>query len=91
MDKITMITEYLKNILTWTNIKRTITLALWLIGITAVFQIGMMMHETNKIESEARKENVCPSILSIARSARDTLIVMKAEPLCNEFVLENLE
>ena len=91
MDKITMITEYLKSILTWTNIKRTITLAVWLVGITAVFQIGMMMHETNKIESEVRKESVCPSILSIARSARDTLIVMKAEPLCNEFVLENLE
>jgi hypothetical protein len=91
MDKITMITEYLKNILTWTNTKRTITLVLWLVGITAVFQIGFIMYETDRIEKEIRKENVCPSILSIARSARDTLIVMKAEPLCNQFVLENLE
>jgi hypothetical protein len=64
---------------------------LWLLGITATFQIAFMMHEANKIEKEIRKENVCPSILSIARSARDTLIVMKAEPLCNEFVLETLE
>jgi hypothetical protein len=50
-----------------------------------------MMYEADKVAKEIRKANVCPSVLSIARSARDTLIVMKAEPLCNEFVLENLE
>jgi hypothetical protein len=49
------------------------------------------MFEADKIEKEVKKENACPSLLSITRSARDTLIVMKAEPLCNEFVLENLE
>jgi hypothetical protein len=91
MNQITMIMEYLKTILIWTNIKKVITLIIWLVGITAVFQIGFMMYESDKIEKEVRKANVCPSILSIARSARDTLIVMKAEPLCNEFVLENLE
>ncbi len=91
MSKITMIMEFLKNILAWTNIKRVITLAVWLVGITAVFQIGFIMFEADKIEKEVKKENACPSLLSITRSARDTLIVMKAEPLCNEFVLENLE
>ena len=30
-----------------------------------------------------RQQVVCPSFLSIARSARDTLIVMRNEPLCN--------
>jgi len=40
---------------------------------------------------DARKEAICPSLLSISRSARDTLIVMKAEPLCNSFVLDNLK
>lgn len=38
-----------------------------------------------------RKEAICPALLSIGRSSRDTLIVMKAEPLCNSFVLENLK
>lgn len=38
-----------------------------------------------------KREAVCPSLLSISRSARDTLIVMKAEPLCNVFVLDNLK
>lgn len=37
-----------------------------------------------------RKSVVCPSFLSIARSARDTLIVMRNEPLCNKYVLDNL-
>lgn len=42
-------------------------------------------------ETIARKEVVCPSFLSIARSARDTLIVMRNEPLCNRYVLDNLK
>jgi hypothetical protein len=50
-----------------------------------------MLYEFDKAEKAVRKADICPSVLSIARSARDTLIVMKAEPLCNEFVLENLE
>ena len=40
--------------------------------------------------NEERKQVVCPSFLSIARSARDTLIVMLNEPLCNVYVLDNL-
>ena len=38
-----------------------------------------------------RQQVVCPSFLSIARSARDTLIVMRNEPLCNSYVLDNLQ
>jgi len=38
-----------------------------------------------------RKEVICPSFLSIARSSRDTLIVMRNEPLCNSYVLDNLQ
>lgn len=36
-------------------------------------------------------KNICPSLLSIGRSSRDTLIVMKAEPLCNRYVMETLK
>jgi len=38
-----------------------------------------------------RKSIICPSLLSIGRSPRDTLIVMKNEPLCNQFVLDSLK
>lgn len=42
-------------------------------------------------QQELRKNAACPSLLSIARSSRDTLIVMKNEPLCATFVLDNLQ
>jgi hypothetical protein len=38
-----------------------------------------------------RTAAICPALFSISRSARDTLIVMKAEPLCNNYVLVNLK
>jgi hypothetical protein len=47
--------------------------------------------EKEQVAQEQRKEAVCPSFLSIARSARDTLIVMRNEPLCNRYVLDNLQ
>jgi hypothetical protein len=34
---------------------------------------------------------ICPSLLSIGRSARDTLIIMRNEPLCTAYVLDNLK
>ncbi len=47
---------------------------------------------TRKIEyDKTRTTSICPALLSISRSARDTLIVMKAEPLCNNYVLANLK
>jgi hypothetical protein len=50
------------------------------------------VQEQKQIQAmEQRKEVVCPSFLSIARSSRDTLIVMRNEPLCNSYVLDNLQ
>lgn len=45
----------------------------------------------NDTNQSIRQKSVCPALLSISRSARDTLIVMKSEKLCNEFVLDNLK
>ena len=39
----------------------------------------------------AWKQTACPSLLSIGRSSRDTLIIMKNLPDCNRFVLDNLK
>jgi hypothetical protein len=52
---------------------------------------GIYMTDANTQAHEQRKTVVCPSFLSIARSARDTLIVMRNEPLCTEYVLDNLQ
>jgi len=63
----------------------------------AVIVIGSITYGLKVIEVRdtaaaiARKDAICPSLLSVSRSARDTLIVMKAEPLCNTFVLDSLK
>jgi hypothetical protein len=69
----------------------------WMTGLLAVVTLvgGILIHRTlkeDRINREVlRKGTVCPSLLSIARSPRDTLIVMKNEPLCTVFVLDSLQ
>lgn len=65
-------------------------------GAIVVSVIGFNIYNKRKNQmlaeaDSARKEAICPALLSISRSARDTLIVMKAETLCNDFVLNNLK
>ena len=50
----------------------------------------MKLRDTHRIDAE-RAQIICPSFLSITRSARDTLIVMRNEPLCTRYVLDNLQ
>lgn len=52
--------------------------------VTAIYSYSVNYRET-------KKNVICPPLLSIGRSARDTLIIMKAEPLCNVYVLNNLK
>lgn len=49
------------------------------------------LNKKKDAENAVRRDAICPSLLSISRSARDTLLVMKAEPLCNSFVLDNIK
>lgn len=66
--------------------------AMYAVTIFAVLLSGSMyLGKSLKKQENARKDVVCPSFLSIARSARDTLIVMRNEPLCNRYVLDNLQ
>ena len=72
----------------FTRVKKTIVLA----GFSVVFLYGSYLYnKTIDRQNARRQEIVCPSFLSIARSARDTLIVMRNEPLCNRYVLDNLQ
>jgi len=60
------------------------------VGVTVLYGLYMYdIHTEKKIEE--RKNTVCPSFLSIARSSRDTLLIMRNDPLCNRYVLENLK
>ena len=47
--------------------------------------------ERQRVNAEIKADTICPPLLSISRSARDTLIVMKAEPVCAMFVLDSLK
>jgi hypothetical protein len=41
--------------------------------------------------TSTRQSTACPSLLSIGHSSRDTLIIMRSEPLCNQYVMDNLK
>lgn len=49
------------------------------------------LRERSAAEAEAKMNAICPSLFSVTRSARDTLIVMKAEDVCADFILNNLK
>lgn len=57
----------------------------WISGVDRKRQLEI--NEANKVEMNT----TCPSLLSITRSSRDTLIVMRVVPLCTNYVLSNLK
>jgi hypothetical protein len=61
------------------------------VAIVAYFWYIDYLTAIDNKNAEQREQVVCPSFLSIARSSRDTLIVMRNEPLCNSYVLDNLK
>jgi hypothetical protein len=72
----------------WVRLKNTFMY----LTLSLVFLYGLYTYDTYSQRRASERQNVvCPSFLSIARSARDTLIVMRNEPLCNRYVLDNLQ
>jgi hypothetical protein len=70
------------------SVGRSILVAMVLVVLYMTITSIKNYRDTNQ---NIRQKSVCPALLSISRSARDTLIVMKAEQLCNEYVLDNLK
>ena len=64
---------------------------LFIVCASGLLYLAFTNDERQLKQARERQEIVCPSFLSIARSARDTLIVMRNEPLCNSYVLDNLQ
>jgi hypothetical protein len=59
--------------------------------IVLIGRLASILYEGKIDYDVTRQTTACPALLSISRSARDTLIIMKAEPLCNVYVLDNLK
>lgn len=74
-----------------TNFKRIIYATISLVVLFLLYQVSTRLLTRVTHYQEIKSFTVCPALLSITRSARDTLIVMKAEPLCNKFVLDSLK
>lgn len=73
------------------KIKNALNVLYILLCVGLVYKLGISLYAKKTADDETMKNSSCPSLLSISRSARDTLIVMKAEPLCNEYVLETIK
>jgi hypothetical protein len=83
------------NYLLQNNIK---LLKLWIIRLImyivvplVLWQGGTRYYEYSHKKFVVEQETTCPSLLSVARSARDTLIVMKNKTMCAEWMLTNLK
>jgi large-conductance mechanosensitive channel len=60
------------------------------IPITIIY-FSIRQVEINKQKYVNEQQITCPSLLSIARSARDTLIVMRDKSMCTEYMLTHLK
>ena len=73
------------------DIKKVLPLISTVLVIGLVAKLIMVGYTKRSEYNVARTASICPALFSISRSARDTLIVMKAEPLCNNYALTNLK
>jgi hypothetical protein len=68
----------------WTNVK------FWVL-IVAIGLFTLWSVDNNTKSTQTYKSVACPSLLSIARSSRDTLIVMKNVDVCVDYMMDNLQ
>lgn len=73
------------------DIKKVLPLISTVIVVGLITKLSMVGYTKRSEYNVTRQAAICPALFSISRSARDTLIVMKAEPLCNNYVLSNLK
>jgi hypothetical protein len=86
-----MIIEKFKTIPILKITKLTAKVVVWCAIVYWAQKLGFQYYAAQQEALTLKKQTACPSLLSITRGARDTLIVMKAEPLCNAYVLETLQ
>lgn len=62
-----------------------------LVCVILLYKFGSILYNKKVAADLTKKNTACPTLLSISRSARDTLLVMRAEPLCDSYVLEHIQ
>ena len=78
-----MMIQTMRTKIDWSNVK------FWMLIVGIV--VFTLWNLNNDIKSAERYKSVaCPSLFSIARSSRDTLIVMKNVDVCNDYMMDNL-
>lgn len=73
------------------NARKIVSVLTWIgiyVGATYIYHRYTTWETHNRV---AWADKNCPGLLSITRSARDTLNLMRAVDDCNTFVLRNLE
>ena len=74
-----------------THTRKMINVTFLVVTVFLLYKLGSLLYNKKVTYDVTKKNTACPSLLSVTRSARDTLIVMKADHLCNDYVLENLK
>ena len=72
-------------------VNTVVTIAIAGCTILLLYKGNSIFVARQEVAEKIRQTSICPALLSISRSARDTLIVMKAESTCNSFVLDSLQ
>jgi FtsZ-interacting cell division protein ZipA len=66
-----------------------------IVGVAAILILlvrNNLASNRERAEADNKKMAIaCPSLLSIARSPRDTLIIMRNEDKCVKYVLDNIK
>jgi len=80
------------NTIIFNSVKRIILVVFWGVMVPIAVVYGAVKFKIKEAENLKQERIVtCPSLLSVARSARDTLIVMKNKRMCTEYMLDNLK
>lgn len=79
-----MMMQTMRTKINWSNIR------FWMFVFAIVgFYIWQNLYEQEN--NRLYRDVACPSLLSIARSSRDTLIVMKNVDACNDYMMAHLK
>lgn len=73
------------------QVKKALDILFVCVAVALTYKIGTTLYNKKVTADQTKKATACPTLLSISRSARDTLLVMKSEPLCNQFVLDTIQ
>jgi len=72
-------------------IKKMLTAIYVAVTLFLLYKLSVILYDRKVTSDLTKKETACPALLSISRSARDTLLIMRSEPLCTIYVLDSIQ